>query len=358
MISGLIKRVPSLLRLPVFALHRAGLKTGKINKVVHVVENVDWVIKWIGEALKKNLQGVDFKVAQSGFFATNSIVHYGSVNTILREEGVIRDPSNKSVVTVYHGDIGAVSDLLNIHEDVDRVVVANTIMKNRLIGWGVDREKIRLIPIGVDYRNFAIFRGGVYQLRKEFGVPLGAVCIGSFQKDGDGWGDGMVPKLIKGPDIFLDVVERIARTRKIHVLLTGPSRGFMKAGLKERGISFSHPYCKDQAEVARCYKALDLYLVTSREEGGPQALMECLASHVPLVTSRVGMAPDIIMDGVNGSIVEVGDVGEFVKKSLEILENPPDWGDLYRSSDDARALDWSCVCREYQVLYKELMEEE
>ena len=44
-------------------------------------------------------------------------------------------------------------------------------------------------------------------LRRELNIPETSFLIGSFQKDGNGWGRGEEPKLIKGPDIFLEVIE-------------------------------------------------------------------------------------------------------------------------------------------------------
>ena len=43
--------------------------------------------------------------------------------------------------------------------------------------------------------------------RKRLGIPQTAVVIGSFQKDGNGWGEGKEPKLIKGPDVLLETLE-------------------------------------------------------------------------------------------------------------------------------------------------------
>ena len=44
--------------------------------------------------------------------------------------------------------------------------------------------------------------------RRALGLPESAFVVGSFQKDGVGWGDGLEPKLIKGPDVLLEVAER------------------------------------------------------------------------------------------------------------------------------------------------------
>ena len=44
------------------------------------------------------------------------------------------------------------------------------------------------------------------------------------------------------------------------------------------------------------YNCLDYYLITSRVEGGPQALLEGLASGVKVLSSKVGMSPEVLPD--------------------------------------------------------------
>ena len=53
----------------------------------------------------------------------------------------------------------------------------------------------------------------------------------------------------------------------------------------------------------------DVCLVTSRQEGGPKAVLEAMATGVPLVTTRVGQASELVHDGENGLLADVDDVG-------------------------------------------------
>ena len=46
--------------------------------------------------------------------------------------------------------------------------------------------------------------------------------------------------------------------------------------------------------VNKLYNILDLYLVTSRVEGGPQAILECGANKTPIISTNVGVAPEIL----------------------------------------------------------------
>jgi glycosyltransferase involved in cell wall biosynthesis len=50
-------------------------------------------------------------------------------------------------------------------------------------------------------------------------------------------------------------------------------------------------------ETSELYNCLDLYLVTSRYEGGPQALLECSLNKTPILSTDVGMANEVLSKG-------------------------------------------------------------
>ena len=64
--------------------------------------------------------------------------------------------------------------------------------------------------------------------------------------------------------------------------------------------------------VNKLYNILDLYLVTSRVEGGPQAIFECALTKTPILSTRVGVAPEVLH---KDSIYKVN---EFSKAKIDI----------------------------------------
>ena len=101
--------------------------------------------------------------------------------------------------------------------------------------------------------------------------------------------------------------------------LTGPARGYVKNGLETAQIPYTHHYLQTPQELVNLYPALDFYLITSREEGGPKGLMESMASGIPVVSTAVGMAPDLIVNRVNGYMVETEDVEGLTGSALELM---------------------------------------
>ena len=133
-------------------------------------------------------------------------------------------------------------------------------------------------------------------LRKSFGLEKNDYLIGSFQRDTEGK-DLKSPKLIKGPDIFLDIVKDIYRSNKnLKVVLTGYRRNYLIKNFEVAKIPYVYFEMVDLEMLNKLYNILDLYVVASRNEGGPQAILECAASKTPIVSTDVGIASQILSE--------------------------------------------------------------
>lgn len=164
-------------------------------------------------------------------------------------------------------------------------------------------------------------------LSKKYKLPEDKRIIGSFQRDTEGV-DLVSPKLVKGPDVFLEIVKEIYKENEnIHVLLAGPRRHWLRRKLAENGIPFTFigkelpEDCDDIEEnnldkrtINELYNCLDLYIVSSRYEGGPKAIIECLATNTPIISSRVGHAMDFI-----SSVYLYDDPIDAVTIAIEVL---------------------------------------
>jgi glycosyltransferase involved in cell wall biosynthesis len=339
------------------ALARAGLAASR-PPVGLVIERADWAIRWWGAFIAEEANKISPDIAwitTDPAKLTSGIVEFGSQYQWLAWRKVL-SPRCRMVTTFFHGkreDGKDVSDhidqFLESVPQIDRIVASAGIVRDRLLSWGVPAEKISLIPIGCETGRFLPATDEQRQAaRARFGVRDGEIVIGSFQKDGVGWGDGMEPKLIKGPDVFLSAIAELKKSIPVFVLLSGPARGYVKAGLERLGVRYAHHYAADRDELAKLYHALDLYLVTSREEGGPMALMESMSSGVPVVSTRVGMASDLIEQGLSGALVDSDDVPDIVRRARQILSLPDGAASMkFAARKSVMVADWSVVARRH-----------
>jgi glycosyltransferase involved in cell wall biosynthesis len=197
-------------------------------------------------------------------------------------------------------------------------------MHELVLEAGVAPDRVSRIPIGIDLESFPLVDPDRRAMaRRSLDLEDDAFVIGSFQKDGVGWGEGLEPKSIKGPDVLVNALDVVrAHLPELVVLLTGPARGYVRAELDRYGITYRHLLAGSRAQLARAYQALDCYVVPSRQEGGPKGVLEAMATGVPLVTTRVGQAPELVDDGQNGFLVDVEDVQAIADAVVRIHDDP------------------------------------
>jgi glycosyltransferase involved in cell wall biosynthesis len=247
-------------------------------------------------------------------------IGYNAVLRVLRAQPVFQhnhfnalqprwlDSSHRLGLSYFHGRPGtegypefdrAYDALRGNAARIERVQVTHDEMRDLVVGAGVPEERVFKIPIGIDLEHFPLAAP-----RRRDGF-----VIGSFVKDGIGLDEGFEPKLLKGPDVFVAVVDRLrGRIPELSVLLTGPARGYVRRELERLDIPFRHRLLDSREELGRAYQDVDVCLVTSRQEGGPKAALEAMASGVPLVSTRVGQAAELVRDGENGLLADVDDV--------------------------------------------------
>ena len=131
-------------------------------------------------------------------------------------------------------------------------------------------------------------------LRKKYNIDEKSYLIGSFQRDTEG-SDLKSPKLIKGPDRFIEIVKsKKDDLNNLKVVLTGKRRQYIISELEKLNIDYVYLEMVTFEELNELYNILDLYIVSSRIEGGPQAVVECGITKTPIISTDVGFATDIL----------------------------------------------------------------
>jgi len=191
------------------------------------------------------------------------------------------------------------------------VVAVSDEVKQRLLKAGVRAEKIDMVRNGIDLRPFD---RAVPSLRKD--LPAGHTHI-----------IGLIGRLAweKGVDVFLRAAARVLGefpSARFVVVGEGPDKDKLEQLVDELKIRGSVSMLGRRDDMPSVYASLDVMVSSSRQEGMPMAVLEGMASGVPLVASAVGEVPTVVLDGRTGVLVPPEDVNSLAAGILRLLRDP------------------------------------
>jgi glycosyltransferase involved in cell wall biosynthesis len=152
-------------------------------------------------------------------------------------------------------------------------------------------------------------------VRTQWAIPASAPVVGSVMRLSEE----------KQPARWLDIAQKISRARpEVFFLIVGdgPLRSVLERQAMDRGLSGRLIFAGTQKDAYSYMAAFDLFMLTSRAEGLPNVLIEAQALGVPVVTTRVGGAPETLEDRVTGWVVdETTAPGEIAQRVISLLSD-------------------------------------
>ena len=185
---------------------------------------------------------------------------------------------------------------------IDRIVPVSRDLRGWLAGVvGIRQDKLLLIDNGVDTERFRPAAPDDARLEP-------------WQQDRDAFVIGTVGRLQDVKD-QASLVEAFARLRRmlpeapLRLVLVGdgPLREALAAQVLESGLQDCVWMPGPRSDVDAVMRSFSLFALSSIAEGTPVTLLEAMASGLPVVASAVGGIPDLVPDGVAGSLVPARD---------------------------------------------------
>ncbi|MGV8038522.1 MAG: glycosyltransferase [Thermoanaerobaculaceae bacterium] len=196
----------------------------------------------------------------------------------------------------------------------DHVVVNARALVDDYAAWtGASREKIRVVPNGIDAARF--LDAPCRDVRPELGIPPDVPVVLTLGRLAAEKNHAML--LRASAALAADGVDHV-------VVLAG--HGELEAALRRqamdlrlgRRVVFAGKTCEPQS----FYASADIFALPSRIEGMPNALMEAQLFGLPAVTSAGGGSAEVVVDGETAFVVPVGDEAAFVAALRRLLTDP------------------------------------
>lgn len=247
----------------------------------------------------------------TGLARKSDVVHWLSPLAFARYSHLA--PDKAKVTTIHHVvDWGPVSPCL----EGDAVMTVSTEWRDFLVAQTPSPSKIVLIPNGVDSTVFKPLRRKKH-IRRELGLGEHDIVIGFFASYSSNVGDR------KGVDILLESLAMLkSHYPNVVALVLGPGWEKLEGVFEQMNVQCCRPGFVPDKKMPHMYAALDFYVITARIEGGPVPLLESMSCGVPVVTTSVGMARDIVRDGFNGFLVPKNDPTAVASAIVRLVENP------------------------------------
>jgi glycosyltransferase involved in cell wall biosynthesis len=172
-------------------------------------------------------------------------------------------------------------------------------------------DRTRVIVNGIDVARVEQCVLPRARARAELGLPAAGAVLGTVARFDP----------VKALEVLLEAVARLPGATLV-LIGDGPEAGRLRARARRLGIEPRVVFAGARPEAVRWFAALDAYVSASRSEGLPLALVEAMATGLPVVATRVSGHVDTVTPGKTGALVPVDDPAALAAAVGALLADP------------------------------------
>jgi len=237
---------------------------------------------------------------------------------------VANKPLKIPFVTTVHG-LNSINAYSKIMTKGDRVIAVSEVVKAHIVkGYGVEESKISVIQRGVDMHKFSMERMDQsfivsfkreYQLENKFVVSsVGRV---TWLKDYETFIRAIALTKEKIPNIVGLIVGGVREDKQNYY-------ESLKQLAKEEGVEENIYFTGSQTHIAEVYSLSDILVNASLKMGNvARTVTESLAMNTPVIATTFEGLNNLIVDGVNGAVIETQNPQDLAKKLSFLAQNMP-----------------------------------
>jgi len=191
----------------------------------------------------------------------------------------------------------------------DAVIAVSEGLYRELTQQGIPSGRCHLIPNGVDVSTFD------------------AIPPPPLSPNGSPRIVGTVGRLIeqKGVDVFIDAAALVvthAPDVEFWIAGDGPLRETCRRRIAAHGMNGRMSLLGERADIPLVLRALDLFVLPSVGEGISNAILEAMATGLPVVATRVGGNGELVSDGLTGRLIEPRSTAALAQAIRQYLDDP------------------------------------
>jgi glycosyltransferase involved in cell wall biosynthesis len=175
------------------------------------------------------------------------------------------------------------------------VVAVSLAVQEKILQSGISPERVLTVRNGIDLSRFNEQNFSA-NLKKDLGIPEHHLVVGTVGRLSSE----------KGHRHFLNCVEAIEKEYPQTTFLIvgdGKLREELQQSFSKENIIFTGL----RNDLPELYNCMDIFVLPSLTEGLPMVLLEAMASYLPVVVTRVGDVPRVVVENETGFLIDVGD---------------------------------------------------
>ena len=164
---------------------------------------------------------------------------------------------------------------------------------------------------------------------------------------------------VKRVQLVLEIFQRIQKHIRARLVMVGdgPDRTAVERQAADYGLADAVDFVGEQQDLVPWLSAADLFLLPSSQESFGLAALEAMSCEVPVIASRVGGLPEVIVEGVTGFTCEPHDVNGMVERAISLLTDPDRRIAIGRAAaaDVRDRFSAHAIVPQYEAFYKEVL---
>ncbi len=220
-----------------------------------------------------------------------------------------------ALIRTRHLNIPLKRNMLNfIHYLPDMYITCGENMRNNLVqNCGFPFNKVISIPTGVGEEFFRVTKNP--QAKTRYGLAPETPVITNVG----------ILRSVKGHEVTLNAVKIVIEhfpDAKFLIVGNGPAKKRLENMACDTGIAKHVVFTGFIENIPEVYSISDVAVLSSWSEGLPQSMLQAMAAGVPVVATRVGGVPEVVIHEKTGLLVDAGDYNALARGIIRILENP------------------------------------